>query len=254
MGVEKLLRDNHILVAEDNATNQFVVSEMLKKLGATFDMADDGLEAIALFESHDYDLALLDIEMPRKSGLDVIRHIRDASKVTAQFPIIALTAYVLDEHRTKIMDAGANHIIAKPITDIENFGHTLALYTTSSAGAPKTNEFEIRAEALSDLKDTLGADVMNEFVRTLRDDLAIIKDSIITLGDSESDREKTRESLHKLISLAGMSGATSLLCDTRAFHDQVRKCDQQELIESKDRILVGIDYLLNYLSEDSKNA
>jgi len=65
-----------ILLAEDNITNQMVVTQMLDAMGAHFEIASDGVEALEKFETHDFDVLLLDIEMPRMSGLDVIRSVR----------------------------------------------------------------------------------------------------------------------------------------------------------------------------------
>ena len=71
---------------------------------------------------------VVDIEMPRLSGLDVIRAIRARGDDRAQVPIVALTAYAMREHRERIAAAGANGLISKPITSVEALGRGLAAH------------------------------------------------------------------------------------------------------------------------------
>ena len=80
------------------------------------------------------DLVVVDIEMPRLTGLDVIRAIRARTDAKAHVPIVALTAYAMREHRDRIAAAGANGLIAKPITSIEALGRALAAYVRSAPG------------------------------------------------------------------------------------------------------------------------
>ncbi len=110
-----------VLVAEDNATNQIVVTQMLETLGAVPSLAADGIEALELVRRQGFDFALLDIEMPRMSGLELIRTIRQMTGPAAKMPLIAFTAYVMPEHRERILKAGADGIIAKPLTSIAEF-------------------------------------------------------------------------------------------------------------------------------------
>ena len=70
------LKGRRVLLAEDNITNQMVATQMLDALGMRVDVANDGAEALEMIERRHYDLYLIDIEMPRVSGLDVIRGIR----------------------------------------------------------------------------------------------------------------------------------------------------------------------------------
>ncbi len=62
-----------VLVAEDSPTNQAIIGHMLTKMGAEFEVAEDGVEALHWLEREDFDILLIDIEMPRLSGIEVIR-------------------------------------------------------------------------------------------------------------------------------------------------------------------------------------
>ncbi len=123
-----------VLVAEDNATNQIVVTQMLETLGAAPALAADGIEALDLVRRESFDFALLDIEMPRMSGLELIRTIRQMTGPAARMPLIAFTAYVMPEHRARILEAGADGIIAKPLTSIAEFGAAIESHIARHRG------------------------------------------------------------------------------------------------------------------------
>ena len=122
-----------VLLAEDNPTNQMVASQMLRALKAEVIVCSDGVEALERFEAEPVDLVVVDIEMPRLSGLDVIRAIRARGDARAQVPIVALTAYAMREHRERIAAAGANGLISKPITSVEALGRGLAAHVAPRA-------------------------------------------------------------------------------------------------------------------------
>ena len=98
----------HILLAEDNPINQLVASQMLESLGASVVIAEDGAEALEIVGREAFDLMLVDIEMPRVSGIEVLRTVRGSSGPIAGMPMIALTAYVMREHRAAVDAAGAD--------------------------------------------------------------------------------------------------------------------------------------------------
>ncbi len=105
-----------ILVAEDNVVNQKVLTLMLEQLGVEWELANNGKEAVDLFESYDYDLILMDIQMPEMDGLQAARLIRASQKYYRQpIPIIAVTANAFKEDRQKARAAGMNDFLSKPL-------------------------------------------------------------------------------------------------------------------------------------------
>lgn len=100
-----------ILVAEDTESNYMLVSYILK---AEYDLiwAKDGVEAVEAFEKEHPDLILMDVRMPRMSGLAATERIRESDK---SIPIIALTAFAFESDKAKTMEAGCTDFIAKPI-------------------------------------------------------------------------------------------------------------------------------------------
>lgn len=100
-----------ILVAEDTESNFMLVSYILK---SEYDLtwAKDGVEAVEFFEKEHPDLILMDVRMPRMSGLAATERIREVDK---SVPIIALTAFAFESDKAKTMEAGCTDFIAKPI-------------------------------------------------------------------------------------------------------------------------------------------
>jgi PAS domain S-box-containing protein len=116
-----------ILVADDVAANQMVVSGLLRQLGLRSDAVSNGAEAIAAIHSLPYDLVLMDVHMPEMDGLEAARRIRACESSAAaqdpasggnhhgRLPVIALTASAMPGDRQKFMEAGMDDYISKPI-------------------------------------------------------------------------------------------------------------------------------------------
>lgn len=107
-----------VLVVEDNPTNQMLVVAVLLKMGLEVVSADSGYSALAVCRKKEFDLILMDVQMPDMNGLEVTRTIRSSQDETArnaQTPIIALTAHTLQGDREKCLEAGMDDYLAKPI-------------------------------------------------------------------------------------------------------------------------------------------
>ncbi len=218
------LRDKRVLLAEDNITNQMVATQMLDALGAKVDVANDGAEALEMIAAAPYDLFLIDIEMPRVSGLDVIRSIRNSTAPLCDTPVIAVTAYALREHREKITEAGADGLIPKPLLGIEQFGRDIVNLADRGGpgvgrGAPAapqraehadgTGGAVVSMEIYGQLKDAIGEDAMADLLGKIDGDLAAAHDRL-SIGVSDGSRDEIAAASHVLISVAGAIGATSL--------------------------------------------
>ncbi len=110
-----LLTGVTVLLAEDNVINQKVAAKILSKIGALVDVAKHGREAIELLKIKQYDIILMDIQMPEMDGYEATKIIRDQmGAATGSIPIIAMTASALITDREKCIMAGMNDFIAKP--------------------------------------------------------------------------------------------------------------------------------------------
>jgi CheY-like chemotaxis protein len=105
-----------ILLAEDNEINQEIALEILGLFGFNADLAANGLEAVNAALNKDYDLILMDIQMPEMDGFEATRQIRACVKKRNQcIPIIAMTANAMERDKEKCLHAGMNAHISKPI-------------------------------------------------------------------------------------------------------------------------------------------
>ena len=117
----KDLKDKRILIVEDNRINQTVTLKILEREGVICEIAENGEIAIEMEKKSNYDLILMDINMPVMNGLEATRGIRKRNK---SIPILALTAVEVEEMRFSIYDSGMNDIIVKPY-DIGKFTQTI---------------------------------------------------------------------------------------------------------------------------------
>ena len=106
-------RELRVLLVEDNAVNQLLAMTMLNKLGYQGDLAADGVEAIERVKAVDYDVVLMDMQMPRMDGLTATRAIRQLP-LAHQPRIVALTANAMDADRDTCLQAGMDDFLAKP--------------------------------------------------------------------------------------------------------------------------------------------
>jgi len=120
-------QDVKVLVAEDHPANQLVIRELLKTLGVEADIVDDGMEAVEAALRNAYDLIFMDIQMPRKDGLEAAREIRRHHHGSLPY-VVAMTANALVSDRAACVEAGMNDFIAKPVRvdDLERRLRTVA--------------------------------------------------------------------------------------------------------------------------------
>ena len=111
-----------ILLAEDNAVNQTLAVRLLEKHGYTVIVAGDGRAAVEEFEKCEFDVVLMDIQMPGMDGFEATGAIREKEKLTgAHVPIIAMTAHALKGDQERCVAAGMDGFVAKPIRTSELF-------------------------------------------------------------------------------------------------------------------------------------
>ncbi len=130
-GEEDVFRDRRILVAEDNEMNAMIATEILEEMGAEVLTAENGKEAVEIFDSHPeqyFDFILMDVQMPVMNGRDAAKAIRALKRVDAkQIPIFALSADAFVEDERLSAESGMNGHFAKPVDfvalrhEIKNF-------------------------------------------------------------------------------------------------------------------------------------
>ena len=105
-----------VLLAEDTPANQKLFTYILGKRGHAVQVARDGRQAVEALDRHDFDVVLMDVQMPVMDGLAATRAIRNlADPKKARVPIIALTAHALTGDADRCLDAGMDGYVSKPI-------------------------------------------------------------------------------------------------------------------------------------------
>jgi len=117
----KNLHGLRILIVEDNKINQFVVKQIVNKWNTNITIVSNGREAIEMLTETDFDIVLMDLQMPEISGFDATQIIRsqNSSVNNKTIPIIALTADAFIETKKKVLEAGMNDFVTKPIDQEE---------------------------------------------------------------------------------------------------------------------------------------
>jgi CheY-like chemotaxis protein len=121
----------HILIVEDNSANLQLAAFLLKTAGYTVSSATHGAEAVETVKAGNFDLVLMDVEMPGMDGLTATRTIK-ADPAFQYLPIVALTAYAMKGDKERCLAAGCCGYITKPINTRE-FVQTVASYLPPSA-------------------------------------------------------------------------------------------------------------------------
>jgi PAS domain S-box-containing protein len=123
-----------VLLAEDNPINQQLALELLRRAGATVDVAENGRIALERVQQKDYDIILMDIHMPEMDGLEATRAIRELGYTV---PIVAVSADALEERQSHALDSGCDDYITKPIDFDLLLGSVERLLTKHRSAAPR---------------------------------------------------------------------------------------------------------------------
>jgi CheY-like chemotaxis protein len=127
--IKAYTKNRHILVVEDSKINQLVVKKILSGVGAKITIANDGLEALEILETHTFDLIIMDIQMPRMNGYAAASEIRRLSDpVRRNTPILALTAAATQEEVLQTEACGMNEHLAKPFSPEALLDKTVRLF------------------------------------------------------------------------------------------------------------------------------
>jgi CheY-like chemotaxis protein/two-component sensor histidine kinase len=108
-----------LLLVEDNKINQKVALLMLKNLGYTADVANNGVQALSALDAKHYDLILMDCMMPEMDGLEATKRLRSFDGHSKTVPVIAMTASAFDDDRVACITAGMNDFLSKPVNEAD---------------------------------------------------------------------------------------------------------------------------------------
>jgi signal transduction histidine kinase/DNA-binding response OmpR family regulator/HPt (histidine-containing phosphotransfer) domain-containing protein len=164
------VRGARVLLAEDNPINQQIAQEILEQAGVLVTVADNGRIAIEKLSTGNFDLVLMDVQMPEMDGYQATATIRSDPRFE-DFPIIAMTAHAMSGDRDRCLAAGMNDYVTKPIDPsqlIRAIAHCLVREPTPPQGAPEAGPRELPGKVESvELPDALEGVNVGEGLRRL---------------------------------------------------------------------------------------
>lgn len=206
----------NILVAEDNETNQIILSKMLERWDCTVHFAQNGFEAVDAVKNNDFDMVFMDISMPKMDGLEATQKIRELASERSNVKIIALTAYAQEEDKARVLESGMDGFLSKPVrkSDLLDELNKVAdlKQNTPEKIEHKTQKPEdvlFDMETLDAVFDGFDDETRTDLYRVFDKDLARHQDSIETAIQTQ-DWTLLETASHGLKGVAGVFGAIQL--------------------------------------------
>jgi signal transduction histidine kinase/DNA-binding NarL/FixJ family response regulator len=221
-----------VLIAEDNIDNQKLISFLLRRAGAQVDVADNGQKAVEMALAGNYDLILMDVQMPVLNGLDAVRQLRNRGY---RQPIVALTANALKSDVEACFAAGCDAFTAKPIQKDRLHG-LLAHYLRAGSHVEET-----ATPIVSTLLESEPAllDLVIEFVRRLPESVHELRD-VFERGDHDTLRAR----VHTLKGTAGNFGYPDVFRLCQVIEFELAKKSEADIA----RALAGLDSVTNRIA------
>ena len=192
-----------VLLVEDNLLNQEVATGLLERRGHEVALAENGREALEVLERQQFDLVLMDVQMPEMDGIQATTAIRDAERQTGgHIPIVGLTAYAMKGDSERFLAAGMDAYVPKPIRPAELFA-AIAEITGAGTASVGKGDSTVREAALSRVDGDVK--ILGRLVKLFREDypkvLADMRDAI-----SGNEPDALRLAAHSLKSQVGTLG------------------------------------------------
>ena len=195
----------NLLLAEDNLVNQRVAIGLLEREGHTVTAVGDGSDAVEEVSKGDYDIVLMDLQMPEIDGFEATKRIRALGGTDSEIPIIALTAHAMKGDRERCLEAGMNGYVAKPIQPELLYSEIARVQGQGSVASegptvPDGQRILDREDLMSRLQGDLEllSDVVDIFQNELPTHLRELKE-----GVDAGDEKRIRETAHRLKGAGG---------------------------------------------------
>ena len=236
------IKGSKVLLAEDNEINQQVAKELLEKAGLRVTIANNGKEAIKAIEGLDFNLVLMDLQMPVMGGLEATKCIRENPRFSS-LPIVAMTAQAMSGDREKCIEAGMDDYITKPIDVNELFSTLIKWIKPKGSKVTDTytseNRFqtdEMRSEE-AQLPTLPGIDIKSGLIR-VGNNMELYKKLLIKFRNDYSNSfnetkaaldndnlEEAERLVHSIKGVAGNIGINKLHKVTGDLEAVIRKRD-----------------------------
>lgn len=225
------LRGLRVLLAEDNVTNQLVAVSNLERMGCNVDIVNDGLEAVEAASARSFDVILMDVSMPEMDGIAATGEIRRSGGHNARTPIIALTAYALDEDRQRVLAAGMDDLVSKPVSRSDlAWAIARQIQVAPENGASNSPDSEppnnhIDKAVLQSAMDGMDAGLKKRLFTEFRKDVRRQIEIAIAAHAAE-DWERLEAATHALRGVSGTFGAIGLQNNAARINAQCRNDEE----------------------------
>ncbi|MDX1499033.1 MAG: response regulator [Woeseiaceae bacterium] len=255
-----------VLLAEDNRVNQAVATGMLEHLGLEVEVAENGREAVEKASRHDYDVVLMDCQMPVLDGLRASRRIRELECAAglARLPIVAVTANALKGDREACLAAGMDEYLAKPFTG-EQLHSVLSPYVqqcrpvgrpaqdANGSGPGEDQPAPVDRSALKVLADLQPGDaesfleqVIGIYVEESRALMAKLAEAV-----REGNADEMRECAHSLKSSSGNVGAGQLAALCKRIETMARERRPDDARELHETLVAEYERVIAALRDEA---
>lgn len=258
-------RPCHVLLVEDTRANQKVVEAILRKWGHHVTVAGNGREGIDLLKQQQFDIVLMDIQMPTMDGFQATEAIRRFEDDRANIPIVAMTAHAMLGDRERCLEAGMDAYISKPIDagELIDIVERMAIPRSPAARPPTPNEETVRndneprghpavprIDRESALK-RLGGDeeLLDDMIGYFIEDAGVLLQSIRE-GLANDEFAEVRRAAHSLKGLASNLGAERTVELAGALEKAAEKEQAQEAQQLTPRVESETNALIDELKGD----
>lgn len=237
-----------VLLAEDHRINQRLAIMLLKGANHNVDIAENGEEAVAAVLQHDYDVVLMDVQMPVLDGVQATKQIRALPPPKGTVPIIALTAHAMAGAREEYLAAGMDDYLSKPLepdTLFSALGRISAASAAARATAETVDAIAAKPAAnagkvfdpvrIATLKRVLPEEEVADFVRMFLDSLKTVADRNEQLIAAKATDELLQEA-HALAGTAGNVGAVLISHCARELEYACKGGDVPRIARSADEL------------------
>lgn len=254
-----------VLVVDDNPANLQLVSTFLNSLGVSVHEATSGTEAINIMNRHSVNLIFMDVQMPEMDGIETTRRIRAKEHSSQHVPIIALTAHNINEQKTKILEAGMDDCISKPVSE-EQLIHALKHWLHISPNVSSDTNHNItdliskshipqsaimnlqEALHLSNSKNDLARDMLSKLIEGLPED-----SEAITALYQQQKWDELQERVHRLYGGCCYCGVPELRKASADLDTLLIKGNHTHIEDELNRVLKAIQRLREWVDEHDLN-
>lgn len=248
-----------VLVTDDNAVNREVIVQALSRFGIDPVMVDSGKAAIEVYREQEFDLVFMDCSMPEMDGFETTQHLRELEQELARTytPIVALTAHIAEQVRTRIQESGMDEIIIKPFTmksisqSLQKWISHLADGSADDIGPIDSNNHVdagssgiINEKVLDNLREIAG-DGFEDTIRQLNKlyiDHAPDAFNVLEEAVASGNAKAIEEAAHALKSMSMNVGAATLgtECQLMEAAAMAKETDEAELMLSRIRTMLDL--------------